>query len=315
MANEHPKISVVVPVFNEAATVQELHRRIVAALRMQPEPYEIIFVNDGSRDRTGEALSLLRPLKVVTLARNYGQTPALDAGIHEARGDVVVLLDADLQNDPNDILLFLKKLSEGCDVVVGWRKKRHDAPSRLLFSAFANFFARVFLDVPLHDFGCGLKAYRASYIKHFRLWGHAQVFLPAVAKERGARICEVPVAHFPRGAGSSKIRVMSMIKGSFDLLGIVFFVKYFSNPLRFFGGWGLASCVVAVLSFGTAIVLKFSDIRDFTETPLPVVGTLFAILGVILFMMGLFAEALLRMYYEMTARSPEHIHKVENNDT
>ena len=225
------KISVVVPVYNEEAIVRELHRRIVVALNRQPDPYEIIFVNDGSTDGTEEELSSLSPLKVIHLERNCGQTPALDVGIREAKGDIIVLIDADLQNDPNDILPLLKKLSEGYDVVVGWRKERKDATSRLIFSKIANATARYFFDLSIHDFGCGLKAYRSRFIRDFYLWGQAQVFLPAVAKERGAKICEIPVRHNLRQAGSSKIPISKMMRGSFNLLRVGFFVKYLKKPL------------------------------------------------------------------------------------
>lgn len=226
------KISVVVPVFNEAAAVGELHRRILAVLNQQPGPYEIIFVNDGSTDGTENALNELKPLKVVTLQRNYGQTPALDAGIREAQGEIIVLLDADLQNDPEEIPLLLEKLAQGNDVAIGWRKERKDAWSRLLFSKIANAAARLALGLDVHDFGCGLKAYRSRFIRNFPLWGQAQVFLPAVAKERGAVICEVPVRHSPRAAGFSKISVARMLRGSLDLLRVVFFIKFSKTPPR-----------------------------------------------------------------------------------
>jgi len=308
------KISVVVPIYNEGPVVKELHQKIVEAMSCQPEPYEIIFVNDGSSDNTEEECSSLSPLKVVNLGKNCGQTPALYIGICEAQGDIIVFIDADLQNDPNDILPLLKKLSEGYDVVVGWRKERKDAVSRLIFSKFSNMVARRILGLSLHDFGCGLKVYRSRFIRNFCLWGDAQVFLPAVAKERGAKICECPVNHYPRRIGSSKISISRMIRGSFDLLSVGFFVKYFSKPLRFFGGWGVVSTLISLLVFGAAIVLRLSHMKNFTETPLPIIGTLFAILGVLLFMLGLFAEMLLRIYYQTGEHSPYLIRSISENE-
>ncbi len=225
------KISVVVPVYNEEAMVGELHRKILAALNRQPEPYEIIFVNDGSTDGTEKTMAELKPLKVVALQKNCGQTAAIDAGIRRSKGEIIALLDADLQNDPEDLLRLLEKLSEGNDVVVGWRKERKDTLSRLLFSKIANAVARHFFSLPLHDFGCGLKVYRSRFIRGFHLWGQAQVFLPAAAKERGAKVCEMPVRHNLRKAGPSKISILKMMRGSFNVMRVGFSVKYLKRPL------------------------------------------------------------------------------------
>jgi len=224
-------ISVVVPVYNEEKTVEELHRRIVEALGGQNDAYEIIFVNDGSTDKTSELAAKLRPLKLIAFKKNYGETHALDAGIHEAAGDVIVFIDADLQNDPGDIRFLLQKIKEGCDVAVGWRRTRKDHKSRILFSKFANGLARFVLGLNIHDFGCGLKAYKSEYIKDFRLWGRMQVFLPAIAKARGARICEAIVLHSPRKIGLSKIKISDMIKGGIGLLEILPY-RYFLKPYR-----------------------------------------------------------------------------------
>ena len=303
-------LSIVVPIFNEASTLVELHRAIVAGLSSQSRPYEIIFVDDGSSDATAQIANNLSPLRLVRMQRNYGQTPAIDTGIYVAKGDIIVLIDADMQNDPADIPRLIEKLDEGYDVVIGWRQNRKDHWTRLFFSRFANFTARHFLGLAIHDFGCGLKAYRSRFIKDFRLWGEAQVFLPAVAKQRGARITEIPVTHHARTVGASKIKFGNMIRGGFDLIGIVFFVRYFSKPLRFFGGWGLVSTLIAIIVFGVATALRLAHIVNFTETPLPVVGTLFAIPGVMLFMMGLLAEMLLRMHYSATNSSPYFIREI-----
>ncbi|MEK7077365.1 MAG: glycosyltransferase, partial [Patescibacteria group bacterium] len=177
----------------------------------------------------------------------------------------------------------------------------------------ANRAARFVLDVPIHDFGCGLKAYRSTFIKDFRLLGDAQASLPAIAKERGARVCEVVIAHHARDFGASKTNIPKMMKTGFDLLSAAFFIRYFSRPLRFFGGWGVASIFLSLCAFGAAVILRVFGIEDFTATPLPVVGTLFAILGVLLFMMGLLAEILLPIYYATTHRSPYAIREVKEN--
>lgn len=226
------KVSIVVPIYNEHSLVKELHQKIVAVMSRQGDSYEIVFVNDGSSDGTERVLADLKPLRVVTLQKNYGQTAAIDVGIREAKGEIIVLLDADLQNDPEEILLLLEKVAQGNDVVVGWRKERHDPFARLLFSKIANAVARLFFGLRIHDFGCGLKAYRSRFVRNVSLRGETQVFLPAVAKGRGAVVCEVPVKHYPRGAGSSKISIGRMLRGSFGLLRAALFIHYFTKPLR-----------------------------------------------------------------------------------
>lgn len=307
-------ISVVVPVYNEGETVVELHRRIVQTMELQPDLYEIIFINDGSTDQTYERMKNLRPLKAISLQRNYGETPALDVGIQEAQGEIIVFLDADLQDDPKEILKLLAKLEEGYDVAVSWRQNRQDHWSRIVFSRVANIIVDFIFDVKIHDFGCGLKVYRSSFIKDFRLWGDSQVFLPAVAKEKGAKICEVPVSHQSRPVGNSKIRISKMIKGGFDIIGVKFFITYFSKPLRFFGSFGVVSLGLAAIAFIAAVTLRLSHIVNLTETPLPIIGTLFTITGIQLIMMGLIAEILLRMYYASVRRSPYVIAEIKKNE-
>ena len=185
ISEENRLISIIIPAYNEEKTIKEVHQKIVEVMEKQKDAYEIIFVNDGSSDKTWEIITALSPVKGISLQRNYGQTPALDVGIQEAKGDIIILIDADLQNDPQEILRFLKKIEEGFDVVVGWRKQRKDPLTRILFSLIANKFARFFLGLKIHDFGCGIKAYRSKFIKHFKLWGDAQVFLPSGVKKKG----------------------------------------------------------------------------------------------------------------------------------
>lgn len=307
-------LSVVVPVRNEEHTLEELHRRIVAAAEKAGGLFEIIFVEDGSTDRTEEIARRLRPLRFIMLQKSNGITAATDTGIAAARGETIVLIDADLQNDPADIPLLLEKMREGYDVVIGYRTGRKDPIHRMLFSRFANFCARRMLGLPIHDFGCGLKAYRSKFIKHFRLLGETHVFLAAAAKERGARIGETPVTFYPRSTGASKVRIWNMVKGAFDLLGVVFLVRYFSRPLRFFGGWGAFFLGLAGMAFAASIALRIGEIRNFSDTPLPIIGTLLTILGVMLFMMGLLAEVLLRIYYDHPDRPPYMIREIVEND-
>lgn len=311
--NEENMISVVVPVFNEAGTVRELHERLVAVLEKQKSPYEIIFVNDGSSDSTYEIARQLKPLIFITHQRNYGETPAFDTGIERASGNIIIFIDADLQDDPAEIPLLLQKIEEGYDVAVGWRQKRNDHWTRIVFSQFANMVVRLLLGLKLHDYGCGLKVYRSKFIKDFRLWGNVQVFLPVVAKERGARVCEVPVSNYFRKSGQAKIKITHMLKASFDLISFAFLIKYFSKPLRFFGGWGVFFIILSVISVGASIILRIMGIVNFTESPLPALGALFVTLGILLFMMGLLAEMLLRMHYASTGRSPYIIREIIKN--
>lgn len=309
-------ISVVVPVYNEEGSIRDLHQKLVRVMNSQTEKFEIIFVNDGSKDKTEEIAKNLRPLKFISLQRNYGQTAAIDVGIHNSKGDIIILIDADLQNDPNDILKLLIKINEGYDVAVGRRIERRDHWSRIAFSKVANFVARNLLNLDLHDFGCGLKVYRSKFIKDFRLWGEAQVFLPAVAKSRGAKIIEVPIPHFARETGVANVKIFKMIKGVFDLLSIVFFVKYFAKPIRFFGVASLVMGLFTLLIFSLSVYLRLFSILNFTETPLPVIGSLFAILTVLLFMMGFLAEMILRLHYSVSNSSPymvRHIEERNNN--
>jgi glycosyltransferase involved in cell wall biosynthesis len=312
-SSERKKISVVVPLYNEEQTVAELHRCIVLALQSRKISYEIIFVDDGSTDNTFNEAKKLKPIKLISLQTNGGQTTAIDVGIQKSVGEIIVLLDADLQNDPAEIPLLLEKIENGCDVVIGNRIGRKDIWTRMLFSRFANFFARLILGVKVRDFGSGLKVYRSRFIKHFQLLGESQVFLAAVAKERGAVICEVPVTYHPRQAGISKVKVSKMLKSGLDLIGVAFFVKYFSNPLRFFGGWGLFFIFLSLVDFAVTVVFWLLHTSDFTEIFLLVFGALFVILGVLLFMMGFLAEMLLRVYYNNKDNTPYLIKNIINN--
>lgn len=283
-------VSILVPVYNDAESLKELHRRILDSFKNRSESFEIIFVNDGSEDNTWEVMKDLKPLKAIAHQKNYGNTPAMDTAIQHASGDIIIFLDADLQNDPADIPKFLDKINSGCDAVVGWRKKRCDPWSRLIFSKVANAVVRYSLDLKIHDFGCGLKAYRTRFIKDFRLWGNMQIFLIALAKERGAVIGEVEVRHNPRIFGSSKIKISKMIKTVFDLFAVIFFLKYFVRAFRFFAGFGLV--------FGGLGIFLWILFIFFHYIILPITGSIFISLGLGLFMMGFLADILLRLYWK-----------------
>lgn len=307
-------LSIVFPAYNEEGNVAELHRRILVALRDLPGPFEIIAVENASTDRTYEELRALRPIKIIRFAYNIGQTAALDAGIHAATYPIVVTMDADLQNDPMDIPRMFTRLQAGdCDAVVGWRKDRHDDFGRKLFSWVANTLTRRVLGFPQNDYACALKMFKKSFLGDLRLYGEMHVFLGAILAMRGARVVEMEVKHHERTQGLSK---HTFIKGAKDLADL-FTIKFLlstSRPLLFFGAVGLACLGLGFLAAVAAIVLKFLAIRNLAQTPLPVVSSLFVMMGVMLGMMGLLAELLVRVYYESKRETPYLIAEVTENE-
>lgn len=303
-------ISVVFPAYNEEANVAELHRRLVAALTAFNEPFEIVAVNNASKDHTREELLKLKPLKLVSLAYNIGQTAGLDAGIRNATGDIVVTIDADLQNDPADIPMMVRKLREGYDVVVGWRKDRHDNAARKVFSRFANWVTRRIAGLSIHDYGCALRVFKRADIEDIRLYGVMHVFMPVILASRGARIAEVVTTHHERRAGTTKYTFSNMATNIADLLTIKFLYNYAKRPLVFFGGWALASAMLAVISFGVATYIKFSGGYGYSQTPLPVFSALLVIVGFLLFIIGFLTELLIRIYYETRGQTPYKITEV-----
>ncbi len=305
------KISVILPIFNEAESIPVLIERIFATLSLLATPFEVIAVNDGSRDDSlavlrGEAAS--RPeLRVVDFRRNYGQTAALMAGIDHARGDVIVLMDSDLQNDPEDIPILLSKLDEGCDVVSGWRKERKDAPWRRNFvSRVANRVISRISGVPLHDYGCTLKAYRADVIKGVRLYGEMHRFIPIFASWMGAKVVEIPVRHHARKFGRSNYGLNRIFKVILDLIVVVFLDRYFVKPIYIFGGFGLLSLLVGGVSFIFMVALRLLADISIISTPLPLMTVFAALMGILSILLGLVAEMLVRTYFESQQR-PQYL--------
>src|SRR5437660_654811 len=301
-----PEVSVFLPVFNEEPNLRPLHEKLDRALRQLGRTTEIIYVDDGSTDGS---LSVLREIaasdrrvRVIALRRNYGQTPAMAAGIHSARGRVLIPMDADLQNDPADIARLLKKLDEGYDVVSGWRKNRKDPLiTRKIPSMMANWFISKIGGVPLHDYGCSLKAYRRESLADVQLYGEMHRFIPIYASWSGARVAEIPVEHHPRTMGKSKYGLSRTIKVIFDLMTIKFMASYQTKPLYVFGWAGLLTLLVSFLCAVLAFLMKFANWphhADFIQTPLPVMTTVMLVLGVQFFLMGLLAEMQVRTYHE-----------------
>jgi glycosyltransferase involved in cell wall biosynthesis len=305
-------LSVIVPVFNEAESLPKLLEALTAVLTGLPYAYEIILVNDGSTD---SSLSVMRSfgathpeVKVVDFRRNYGQTAALMAGIDHATNDVVVMIDADLQNDPADIPRLLAKLDEGYDVVSGWRKDRKDAQIRRNWiSRVANKLISRVSGVKLNDYGCTLKAYRRSVVSDIRLYGEMHRFIPIYAQWQGARITELSVSHHARKFGESKYGLERVFKVVLDLLVVVFLRNFFAKPIYLFGGCGIAAIILSFITIGLALAMRIFFHVSLILTPLPLLSALLFLVGMMSILMGLVAEMMVRTYYESQGARANHV--------
>ena len=297
-------LSVVVPVFNEADNIGELYRRLAPVLG---DTAEMIFVDDGSEDRTyeriAEAIADDPRARVIRLRRNFGQTAALSAGIDHARGNVIVPMDGDLQNDPRDIPMLLEKLDEGYDVVSGWRVDRKDPWHRRFPSQIANWLISLVSGVHLHDYGCSLKAYRRDVLENVRLYGEMHRFVPIYATWQGARVTELPVRHNARTRGHSNYGVERTLKVVLDLIVVKFLTSYATKPIHVFGGFGLLSLFFAIVVGVITLYLKLAGIRDFVSTPLPLLVVLLLLVACLSVLLGLVAELTVRTYYESQGKT------------
>lgn len=296
-------LSVVIPLFNEQDNLGLLVDRLSTALAKLEVPYEIILVNDGSKDDTRVAIAIQAAkddrVKGIHLRRNYGQTAALVAGFHHARGEIVVTLDGDLQNDPDDIGVLLRKMDEGYDVVSGWREDRQDhALRRNMPSLLANKLISRCTGIKLHDFGCSLKAYRRDIVRHIHLYGEMHRFVPIYAVLSGARLAEVPVRHHARIHGKSKYGLERVFKVLFDLTVVVFLQRYSQKPMYLFGSCGLVSLAASFAAGMGAIYYKFFGGKTFIETPLPLASGILFVTAVLCILLGLIAELSIRTYHE-----------------
>lgn len=298
----NPELSLFLPVLDEEENLRPMHAKIAAALDQLGKMAEVIYVDDGSTDKSLEILKEIAAsderVRVVSLRRNYGQTAAMSAGIDAAKGDILIPMDADLQNDPADISRLLDKLNEGYDVVSGWRKNRQDKLiSRKIPSQIANRIISWIGGVKLHDYGCSLKAYRRDVIQDVKLYGEMHRFIPIYASWAGARVAEIPVDHHARTMGKSKYGISRTIKVVFDLMTIKFMASYQTKPIYVFGMFGMLAFFLSVISGIWAIVLKFYGV-SFIQTPLPVVTVVMLAISVQFFLMGLLAELSVRTYHE-----------------
>jgi glycosyltransferase involved in cell wall biosynthesis len=308
-------ISVIVPVFNEEKNISPLVNELTDSLSRTEKTYELIFVNDGSTDKTLSELERTkasRPdLKIIDLNKNFGQTAAIMAGFDNAKGEIVVTIDGDLQNDPGDIPMLLEKLGSGFDLVSGWRRKRKDhVLSRIVPSKMANWLIAKALKLPLHDFGCTLKAYKKSVVKNMRLYGEMHRFIPAIAGWEGATITEVPVNHRPRKHGKTKYGLNRTIRVFLDLLLMSFLSEYSTKPIRFFGGLGVMTGLLGFFSFLLVVYMKIFNNMNMTGNPLLILCVLFLLVSTQLFSLGFIGELNIRTYYESQDKKTYHIRKI-----
>jgi glycosyltransferase involved in cell wall biosynthesis len=309
---KHPYLTVVLPVYNEEDNIRLQYEMIVKALNPLSVTYEVIFIDDGSADTSPDILRDIahndKNIKVIVFRRNFGQTAAMSAGIDHASGDVIVFMDSDLQNDPNDIGTLLRKVEEGYDVVSGWRKKRMDKFfSRKLPSRIANWLIAKVTGVKLHDLGCSLKAYRSDLLKQVNLYGEMHRFIPVHASWIGANITEIPVTHHPRKYGNSKYGIQRTFKVILDLITVTFLGKYSTKPIYVFGGTGFFMLVMSVFSLAAVILMKIYLRQNMTGNPLLLLTVLLIVLSVLFIQIGILAEILIRIYHESQDKQPYNI--------
>jgi glycosyltransferase involved in cell wall biosynthesis len=312
-------VTVTVPLYNEAENIPILYERIRGAMNALGQRWELILVNDGSTDGSAAMLDDLAAkdpqVTVVHFRRNFGQTAAFMAGLDYARGRIIVPMDGDLQNDPADIAKLLAKLDEGYDVVSGWRKDRKDnAMRRNLPSRIANRIISRVSGVPLHDYGCSLKAYRREILEGVKLYGEMHRFVPIYASWNGARVTEMEVTHHPRLHGESKYGLERIIKVVLDLLVVKFLFRYSGKPIYIFGGFGFFSIFLGAITGVWALVLKLFFGVSLIQTPLPLLTVFLGAIGVLSVLMGLLAEMPNRTYHESQGKSVYRVGHVTRRD-
>jgi glycosyltransferase involved in cell wall biosynthesis len=313
-----PEISVVIPLFNEAENILPLYHALKSAMEELGGAWEAIFVDDGSSDGSYEILQQLPNhddhISVIQLRRNFGQTAAMAAGFDHARGEIIVAIDGDLQNDPRDIVRLVNKLGEGYDVVSGWRADRQDGFwLRRLPSQVANWLISRTTGTHLHDYGCTLKAYQAEMIKELRLYGEMHRFIPALMGGNGARIAEIPVNHRVRHHGKSKYGISRTVRVILDLLTVKFSLSFLTKPLQIFGLVGLLSFVPGLLICSYLVIARFVANQPLADRPLLLLGILLTVVGLQFVSLGLLAEIQMRAYYESVNKSTYAIRRVLNS--
>lgn len=315
------KLSIIIPIFNEEDNLVELLEKISKVLSTLGLSYEIIAINDGSTDGSIGVLSDFakndNKLKIIDFRTNFGQTAAISAGINSSTGDVIIPIDSDLENDPEDIPRLLEKINEGYDVVSGWRKKRWGDKmlTRKLPSVMANRIISKITKVKLHDYGCTLKAYRSEVLKDVNLYGEMHRFIPVYAAWHGAKVTEIEVNYSPRKHGESKYNLFRIPKVILDLITVKFLSDYFTKPMYFFGRFGFWMLFFSALSFLLAIYLRLFNGIHLILTPLPLFAVLFALMGMLFVLMGLLAEIIIRIYHESQSKEIYYVRSKINFDS
>ncbi len=305
-------ISIVIPLYNEVESLPELYDQIKEVVKTNRYNYEIIFVDDGSTDGSLDVLKKIRQndknVKIISFRRNYGKSAALAIGFEYAKGDVVITMDADLQDDPHEIPNLLKKLNEGFDLVSGWKKKRYDPLTKTIPSRIFNFVVSTLSGIKIHDFNCGLKAYKKSVTQDIKVYGELHRYLPVLAHWAGYKIGEIVVQHHPRKYGKTKFGVSRFLKGFLDLLTVMFTTRYFKRPLHLFGTVGL---VIFLLGFGITFylsLLKLIENISLSNRPLFILGVMLTIVGVQFISIGLLGEMITKAYQHLETYSIKEIH-------
>jgi glycosyltransferase involved in cell wall biosynthesis len=307
------KISVVVPIFNEEDNVEELHSRILQECQKLGEFFEIIFVDDGSSDKTADKCKKLIPLKLIKFRKNYGQTAAFDAGFQAARGEIIITMDGDLQNDPADMGKLIEKMAEGFDVVSGWRYQRKDSISKKIFSRGANLLRKFFIQDNIHDSGCSLKAYRRECFNELELFGEMHRFIPALLEIDGYKVAEIKVSHHPRLRGVTKYNWKRAFKGFVDMASIWFWRKFANRPLHLFGASGVVLSFLGILILAWMFVEKVLLQESIGERIWPMIGIMFILVGMQLFISGLLADILIKNYFKAKNHRGYNIKEIINN--
>ncbi len=292
-------ISIVIAAYNEQENVVELHRRLTSVLKPLKKSYEIIFVDDGSSDNTFNELKKIKDksVKVIKFRKNFGQTAAWKAGFDHAQGDLILTMDADLQNDPKDIPKLISKLNQGYDVVSGWRYNRKDSFSKKLFSLFSRFLRNKIINDKIHDSGCSLKVYKKKCVKDLELHGEMHRYIAELLSLQGYKIGEVKVNHLPRTKGKTKYNLLRLPKGFLDLLVVAFWQKYSNRPIHLFGVFGIFTSFVGFLIGAYLVYLKFAYKIAIANRPLLLLSALLVILGIQSIIFGLIADILVKIYY------------------
>jgi len=310
-------ISIIIPFFNEENNLALLYERIVAVLANNPSTskYEIIFIDDGSTDASfhnvKEIALTQKNVKIVQFKRNYGQTAAMSAGINTSKGKIIIPMDADLQNDPEDIPALLSKLNEGYDVVSGWRKNRKDNFLRTQLSKIANRLISFTSGLKLHDYGCSLKAYKKECFDDLKLYGEIHRFIPLLIYWQGGSIAEIPVKHNPRHSGKSKYGLLRIVKVVLDLITLNFMANYQTKPNYVFGFFGIISAIISLLLFAL-IAFRIFILHSLDATPVIFLWIFFSISSLYFFLMGIQAEMISRLYFDSDNRKPYNIKSIIN---